>query len=232
VNEDAQLSGMAGSGDLVETSFYSAKRSRLLQVIYPLHCRIAAAVENTICGGLTPVQASILWMFRQHVAMNHRRANLPRKEIAQWVNHWFGFTGAAVSHAIRGMSSPPLALVRLVKDSSSRREKLVRLTARGEQFLISMEERGQLCLELIERELPEEQLWAGVSFLSAFALAVEKIDARDVAGGDGLKKRMRSLGSWSNHPLDGRLPRSIHRKGRRDSELLRARARNGNHEPL
>jgi hypothetical protein len=77
--------------------------------------------------------------------------------------------GAARSHAIRGMSSPPLAFVRLIKDLSSKRDKLVCLTGKGEQFLAAMEERGRLALELVERERSPmnsfEQGWSCWTYL-------------------------------------------------------------------
>ena len=179
--------------------------SQLLHMIYPLHCRIAAAFEDRIRGELTPVQGCILWMFRPHIPMDHRhisvdhhRPSLPRKEIARWVKRWFGITSAAISHAIHGMSSPPLVLVRLVKDSSSAREKRVCLTRTGEQFLATMEKRGRLWLELVERELSDEQLREGLELLRAFVLAVGKIDAGAEADRDTSKRSIRSVGCSSN----------------------------------
>jgi DNA-binding MarR family transcriptional regulator len=179
--------------------------SQLLDMMYPLHCRIAAAFEDRIRGELTPVQGCILWMFRPHISVDHRhisvdhhRPSLPRKEIARWVRRWFGITSAAISHAIHGMSSPPLVLVRLVKDSSSGREKRVCLTRTGEQFLATMEKRGRLWLELVEGELSDEQLREGLELLRAFALAVGKIDARAEADRDTSKRSIRSVGCSSN----------------------------------
>jgi DNA-binding MarR family transcriptional regulator len=172
--------------------------SQLLHMIYPLHCRIAAAFEDRIRGELTPVQGCILWMFRPYIPVDHHRPSLPRKEIARWVKRWFGITSAAISHAIHGMSSPPLVLVRLVKDSSSGREKRVCLTSTGEQFLATMEKRGRLWLELVERELSDEQLREGLELLRAFVLAVGKIDPGAEAGRDTSKRSIRSVGCSSN----------------------------------
>jgi DNA-binding MarR family transcriptional regulator len=178
--------------------------SQLLHLIYPLHCRIAAAFEDSIRGELTPVQGCILWMFRPHIPADHRHIpvdegpSLPRKEIARWVKRWFGITSAAISHAIHGMSSPPLVLVRLVTDSSSGREKRVCLTRTGEQFLATMEKRGRLWLELVEGELSDEQLREGLELLRAFVLAVGKVDARAEADRDTSRRSIRSVGCSSN----------------------------------
>ena len=193
----------------VDTEMASAD---LVCLVYPLHCRIAAALEDTIRGDLTPVQGSILWMFRPYIAAGQHQPILPRKEIAQWVKRWFGITSAAVSHAIHGMVSPPLALVKLVGDPSSRREKRVCLTSRGERFLTAMERRGRLSLELVQRELSDEQVRAAVNCLRAFALAAGKIDAQDEADKDTVEKRTRTPGFSGRHIAEGRLLRSISRK--------------------
>ena len=115
------------------------------------------------------------------MAVNGRQPSLPRKEIAQWVKRWFGITSAAISHAIHGMANPPLVVVRLRKDPSSGREKLVCLTGKGSQCLMGMERRGQLYLEQVGRELSNKQLRDGVDFVGAVSMAVEKMNERGEA---------------------------------------------------
>lgn len=177
--------------------------AQLLHLIYPLHCRIATVLEDNIRGELTPVQACILWRFRPHMAVNGRQPSLSRKEIAQWVKRWFGITSAAISYAIHGMSNPPLVVVRLMKDPSSAREKLVCLTRKGGQFLMSMEKRGQFYLEQVGRELSNKQLREGVDFVDAFSMAVEKINARGEADTNASTNSSKSLSCRYNHLRDG-----------------------------
>jgi DNA-binding MarR family transcriptional regulator len=147
----------------------------LLEFFYPIHYKLGMTLEDVLRRGqLTRKQVAILWLLRSEGGPEHR---LPRKEIERLLTTWLEVTGSAITKALRAMARPPLNLVRLVEDPHSGREKLVSLTAKGEQFLLSMIEAGQQYIQEIATHLSEEELRAGIHFLSQVTDALEYMRA-------------------------------------------------------
>ena len=73
------------------------------------------------------------------------------------------------------VARPPMALVRLVEDAESAREKRVLLTPKGEEFIQTMADRGRAFLQRLMQELPEDQVSRGINFLRAAVGAVERV---------------------------------------------------------
>lgn len=145
----------------------------LLEFFYPIHYKLGMTLEDALRGGqLTRKQVAILWLIRSEGGPEYR---MPRKEIERLLTTWFEISGSAITKALRSMARPPLSLVKLVEDPRSGREKLVLLTAKGEQFLLSMIEAGQQYIQEIANHLSAEDLHAGIRFLSQITAALEQV---------------------------------------------------------
>lgn len=145
----------------------------LLELFYPVHYRGNMAVEDAMRGELSRKQAAILWLIRS--AGTDEGRSMRRKEIVLRLQDWFDVSSPAITQALRRMARPPMALVRLIEDADSAREKRVVLTPRGEEFIRTMVERGRTFLQNQVRQLPEEQVSGGIEFLRAAVAAVERV---------------------------------------------------------
>ena len=149
---------------------------QFLTYYYPIHYKAGIRVEDALRGGeLGRHQVAILWLIH-----NEGRAGreLRRKEIEKSLKGWFDISGAAITKAIRGMAAEPLALVRQDDDPASGREKTVRLTPKGEQYIKDMIERGTAYIELIVDRLSEKGKAEGLNFFREITVAVEDIERR------------------------------------------------------
>jgi DNA-binding MarR family transcriptional regulator len=145
----------------------------LLELFYPVHYRTNMALEEAMRGNLTRKQAAILWLIRS--AGTDGGCSMRRKEIVLRLQDWFEISSPAITQALRRMARPPLGLVRLVEDAESAREKRVVLTAKGEEFIHTMVERGHAYLQRLMQQLPEEQVSRGIDFLRAAIAGVERV---------------------------------------------------------
>src|SRR6266851_6686459 len=113
----------------------------LLEFFYPFHYKGGMALEDALrCGQLSRKQVAILWLIRSEGEQGKR---MRRKDIERLLQTWFEVSSSAITKALRGMSRPPLGLLRMVEDPQSAREKQVVLTSKGEKFLHSMVEEGR-----------------------------------------------------------------------------------------
>jgi DNA-binding MarR family transcriptional regulator len=149
----------------------------LLELFYPVHYRSNMAVEEAMRGELSRKQAAILWLIR---AAGDEGRSMRRKDIVLRLQDWFDVSSPAVTQALRRMARPPMGLVRLVEDADSAREKRVILTAKGEQFIRTMVERGRGFLLSLIQQLPEHQVCGGIEFLRAAVAAVERVHSAAV----------------------------------------------------
>jgi DNA-binding MarR family transcriptional regulator len=137
--------------------------AELQEFFYPIHYQVGMALEDALRGGvLTRKQSAILWMIRSAGEGGH---SMRRKDIVRLMQSWFEVTNSGLSKAIRGMARPPLNLVEIVEDPHSAREKLISLTAKGEQFVSAMAERGEFFLQGIVQHLSEEVVRGGMEYL-------------------------------------------------------------------
>jgi DNA-binding MarR family transcriptional regulator len=135
----------------------------LQEFFYPIHYQVGMALEDALRGGvLTRKQSAILWMIRSAGEGGH---SMRRKDIVRLMQSWFEVTNSGLSKAIRGMARPPLGLVEIIEDPRSAREKLISLTAKGEQFVLDMAERGEIFLQDIVQHLPTEVVRGGMEYL-------------------------------------------------------------------
>lgn len=166
-----------------------APAADLLEFFYPIHYKLGMTLEDALRGGqLTRKQVAILWLIRSEGGPAHR---MPRKEIERLLTTWLEVTGSAITKALRAMARPPLNLVRLVEDPRSGREKLVLLTTKGEQFLLSMIKEGQQYIQEIANHLSETDIRSGIHFLSQVTDALEQVRASREARKEGMKEEER-----------------------------------------
>jgi DNA-binding MarR family transcriptional regulator len=143
----------------------------LLEFFYPFHYTGGMALEDALrCGQLSRTQVAILWLIRSEGQEGRRRR---RKEIERSVRTWFEVSSSAITKALRGMARPPLSLVSIVEDPQSAREKLVRLTLKGERFLDTMVAEGVKFEQQIVEQLTPEEVRQGIHFLRRAIAAVE-----------------------------------------------------------
>lgn len=133
-----------------------------LELYYPIHYKAGIGVEDALRGGeLGRHQVAILWLI--HSEGEGRRA-MNRKAIERSLRQWFEVSGAAITKAIRGMSASPLELVRLEEDPRSGREKIVRLTPRGEAHIEAMIARGTAYVQRIIDHMSGAEIVNGLEF--------------------------------------------------------------------
>jgi DNA-binding MarR family transcriptional regulator len=167
-----------------------APAAALLEFFYPIHYKLGMTLEDALRKGqLTRKQVAILWLIRSEGGPAHR---MSRKAIERLLTTWFEISGSAITKALRAMARPPLSLVKLVEDPRSGREKLVILTAKGEQFLLAMIEEGQQYIQEIANHLSEADLRAGIHFLRQVTAALEQVRATREAREEGMTKEERA----------------------------------------
>src|SRR6266446_4048887 len=129
--------------------------AELLELFYPVHYKGGMALEDAMRGGrLSRKQMAILWLIHSEGEQGRR---MRRKEIERLIQTWFEVSSSAITKALRGMARPPLSLVQIVEDPQSAREKLVRLTAKGERFLATMVAEGlKFEQQIVDYLTPEE----------------------------------------------------------------------------
>lgn len=86
---------------------------------------------------------------------------------------WFDITSSSVSKALRSMAKPPLNLVQIMEDPDSGREKLIRVTPKGERFMQQMVSNGQSLMRWAVDYMSPAELDMGVHFLSLVARIFE-----------------------------------------------------------
>ena len=133
-----------------------------LEFFYPVHYQVGKALEDVLRSGrLTRKQVAMLWLIRSE---GEEGARIRRKEMQRLIATWFEISGPSITRALRAMSRPPLALVRLAEDPASGREKMVLLTPKGERFLAEMVKQGRQFLRPILAELSAEDISNGLRF--------------------------------------------------------------------
>ncbi len=135
---------------------------QFLALYYPIHYKAGIGVEDALRGGeLGRHQVAILWLI--HSAGTDRRS-MDRKDIEQALKAWFEVSGAAITKAIRAMSAPPLELVTIAEHPRSARERVVRLTPRGEAHIAAMIERGTAYVQRIIDAMDDATIVQGLEF--------------------------------------------------------------------
>ena len=105
----------------------------------------------------------MLWLIR---AEGIEGRQIRRKDIQRLIATWFEISGSTITRALRAMARPPLSLVRLTEDPHSAREKVVKLTTKGERFLITMVEQGRNYIRPLLTQLSSEEIQKLLAFLT------------------------------------------------------------------
>lgn len=141
----------------------------LLNFFYPIHYRVGMDLETVMCQGrISRKQAAILWLI-------HSRSKadgwVRRKEIETRLALWFEMSNSNVSKLLRELARPPLSLVSQVENPESGREKVVRLTPIGEEFVGGMVQASVDYLAGQLSHLTGDELRWGIDF---FALSFRR----------------------------------------------------------
>lgn len=128
----------------------------LMSLFLPIHYRIGVGFEETLrCGQLSRKQVAILWLMR---AEGGPEGSMRRKDIERLLALWFETSSSTITRSLAALARAPLKLVRVREDPESGREKRVVLTAKGEQFLISMAGEGRAFTQKLLDGMPRQEI--------------------------------------------------------------------------
>src|SRR5579859_4653336 len=155
----------------------SDRSQDFLDLFFPIHYTLGMALEDALrIDVLSRKHVAILWLIRCESEGAH---SMRRKDIQRLLTEWFEISSPSVSKALRSMSRPPLDLVRILEDPRSGREKQIALTAKGEQFLSAMTERGRAFFAPIITELSGKEAGEGLRFLQNVTAILERSLAQE-----------------------------------------------------
>ena len=142
-----------------------------LEYYYPIHYKAGIGVEDALRGGLlNRHQVAMLWLIHSE-GRGGREMN--RKAIERSLESWFEISGGAITKALRSMAQPPLDLVQLVEDPRSGREKIVKLTPKGEVHMKKMIAGGEAYVQRIIDHMSDEEIEQGLHFFKRISEIVE-----------------------------------------------------------
>jgi len=155
--------------------------TQLLQFFYPIHYRIGMELESVMCQGvISRKQAAILWLIHSR-AGDHRW--MRRKDIETSLSAWFEISNSNVSKLLRELAKPPLNFIDHEESPASGREKVVRLTRRGQNFVDSMTSAAIDYLSNQISHVENDELAWGIDF---FALSFRRsVREARLAGASG-----------------------------------------------
>ncbi len=134
-----------------------------LDLFYPIHYMVGIKIEDTLRSQkLSRHQTCILWMIRMK---GGEKKMMRRKEIEKDLIGWFEISSSTVSKALQSLSKV-YGFVKITEDPVSAREKLVRLTPKGERFLEEMIRNGRCLMQWMIDRLDDDEVPNGVHFLS------------------------------------------------------------------
>jgi DNA-binding MarR family transcriptional regulator len=137
--------------------------TELLELFYPVHYKTCIAFEDAMRDGkLTRKQTAIMWLIHSEGV---DRRQIRSKAIERSLQSWFEVSSSAITKALRGMSRPPLNLVKIIEDPDSAREKQVVLTAKGEKFLAMMVAEGRRLVRCMVSRLSDAEVDGGILYL-------------------------------------------------------------------
>jgi DNA-binding MarR family transcriptional regulator len=137
----------------------------LLELFYPIHYTVGMVVEDTLRTSriLNRQQTVMLWLIR---SQGQDGKVMGRKHIERAMTTWFEITSSSISKALRTLAKPPLGLVQISEDPESGREKLVKLTPKGERFVATMVENGKALIKRATDKMTQEEIDTGIHFFT------------------------------------------------------------------
>jgi DNA-binding MarR family transcriptional regulator len=144
---------------------------RFLEYYYPIHYKAGIGVEDALRGGvLNRHQVAMLWLIHSE---GKDGREMDRKAIERSLESWFEISSAAITKALRAMAQPPLALIRLVENPNSGREKIVILTPKGEAHMTKMIADGEAYVQRIIDHMSDEEIRQGLHFFNRISEIVD-----------------------------------------------------------
>lgn len=144
----------------------------LLELFYPIHYTVGMTIEDTLRSGkaLNRHQTVIMWLIRSRGIDGKL---MRRKFIEKAMMDWFDITSSSISKALRAMSKPPLGLIQILEDPDSGREKLIKMTPKGERYTLQMVTNGQALMRWAVDYMTPAEVDMGVHFLALVARIFE-----------------------------------------------------------
>lgn len=142
-----------------------------LKLFYPFHYSVGMAVEKQLSGSdLTRHQTVILWIIHSKGEGGH---TIHRKTIERLIGEWYELGSPAISKVLRAMADKDLNLISIRESKASAREKIIRLTKKGQSTVNEMMKRTEAFIKLISDELTDEEIANGMEFMSRVGVIVE-----------------------------------------------------------
>lgn len=150
-----------GSREIPPTADIFARR--VLRYFYPVHYRFGMEMEQAMGQGrLGRKQAALLWLIYSEADPD---GWMPRKDIETKLGTWFEMSPPNVTKIIHDTASAPHLMIEIVESEGSAREKRLRLTSEGRNFVSSMIDSAKDFLSGRVGHMPQAKLAAGLAFL-------------------------------------------------------------------
>ncbi|MEO9468474.1 winged helix DNA-binding protein [Parasphingorhabdus sp.] len=129
------------------------------------------AVEKQLSGAdLTRHQTVILWIIH---SKGENGNTIHRKTIERLIGEWYDLGSPAISKVLRAMADKKLNLISIRESKTSGREKVIRLTKKGQQTVNIMMKRTEVFIKLIADKLTDDEIVKGMEFMSRVGEIVE-----------------------------------------------------------
>ncbi|WP_432769489.1 MAG: hypothetical protein HEQ22_01760 [Sphingopyxis sp.] len=136
---------------------------RVLGYFYPVHYRFGMEMEQAMGQGqLGRKQAALLWLLHSEAGAD---GWMPRKDIEATLGTWFEMSPPNVTKIIRDTASPPHEMIEIIESPGSGREKMLRLTSAGREFVTTMIDSATNFLTGRVGHMNQAKLAAGLAFL-------------------------------------------------------------------
>jgi len=136
---------------------------RVLGYFYPVHYRFGMEMEQAMGQGqLGRKQAALLWLLHSEAGAD---GWMPRKDIEATLGTWFEMSPPNVTKIIRDTASPPHKMIEIIESPGSGREKMLRLTSAGREFVTTMIDSATNFLTGRVGHMNQAKLAAGLAFL-------------------------------------------------------------------
>lgn len=136
---------------------------RVLRYFYPVHYRFGMEMEQAMGQGrLGRKQAALLWLIHSEAGTD---GWMPRKDIEAKLGGWFEMSSPNVTKIIHDTASVPHEMIEIIDSPGSGREKRLRLTESGQNFVSTMIVSANLFLSGRVGHMPQPKLAAGLAFL-------------------------------------------------------------------
>ncbi|WP_439569760.1 hypothetical protein [Sphingopyxis sp.] len=135
----------------------------MLGYFYPVHYRFGMEMEQAMGQGqLGRKQAALLWLLHSEAGAD---GWMPRKDIEATLGTWFEMSPPNVTKIIRDTASPPHEMIEIIESPGSGREKMLRLTSAGREFVSTMIDSATKFLTGRVGHMEQAKLAAGLAFL-------------------------------------------------------------------